>query len=161
MTQHFSSNVESIGASASASVLPINIQVWFPLGLIGLISLQSRRLSRIFSSTTIWKHQFFGAQPSLWSISHIYTWLLEKPQLWFYTEDYSNIISVLRDGVKGFRSSPIMDSLESKNRASHLPAYSFQRLPSVYRTQAETRHLLGVGKGQSGSLGLADASFYI
>ena len=58
-----------------ASVLPMNIQGWFPLGLTGLISLQYKGLSRVFSSTTIEKHQFFGAQPSLWSNSHIRTWL--------------------------------------------------------------------------------------
>ena len=58
---------QSIGASALASVLPMNIQAWFPLGLTGLISLQSKGLSRVFSSTTIWKHQFFILQPSLWS----------------------------------------------------------------------------------------------
>ena len=63
------------GASASASVLPMNIQGWFPLGLTGLISLQSKGLSRVFSSTTVSKHQFFGAQPSLWFNSHIHTWL--------------------------------------------------------------------------------------
>ena len=51
---------------------------WFPLGVTGLISLQSRGLSSVFSSTTVWKHQFFGAQPSLWSTSHISTWLTEK-----------------------------------------------------------------------------------
>ena len=62
----------------------MNIQCWFPLGLTGLISLQSMGISRVFSSTTIQKHQFFGAQPSLWSNSHIHTWLLEKPQLWLY-----------------------------------------------------------------------------
>ena len=62
---------------ASASILPMNIQDWFPVRLTGLI-LQSG-FSRVFSSTTIWKHQFFGAQPSLWSNSHIHTWLLEKP----------------------------------------------------------------------------------
>ena len=69
---------QSIGASASASVLPMNIQDWFPLGWTGLISLLSKGLSRVFSSTTVWKHHFFGAQPSLWSISHICTWLLEN-----------------------------------------------------------------------------------
>ena len=57
----------------------MNIQGWFPLGLTGLISLLSRELSRVFSSTTVWKHQFFGSQPSLWSNSHICTQLLEKP----------------------------------------------------------------------------------
>ena len=57
-------------ASASASVLPMNIQGWFILGLTYLISLQSKGLSRVFSRTTIWRHQFFGTQPSLWSNSH-------------------------------------------------------------------------------------------
>ena len=70
---------QSIVASASASVLPMSIQGWFPLGLTGLISLQSKGLSRVFSSITIQKHQFIGTQPSLWSNSHICTWLLEKP----------------------------------------------------------------------------------
>ena len=60
----------------SASVLPMNIQGWLPLGWTGLISLQSKGLSRAFSSTTIWKHWFFGTQPSLWSNSHIHTLLL-------------------------------------------------------------------------------------
>ena len=63
----------------SASGLPMNIYDWFPLGLTGLISLQSKRLSRVFSRTTIWKHQFFSAQLSLWPNSRIHTWLLEKP----------------------------------------------------------------------------------
>ena len=79
MSQLFISGGQSIGASASAWVLPVNIQDWFPLGLTGLIFLQSKKgLSRIFSNTTFQKHQLFGAQPSLWSISHIHTWLLEK-----------------------------------------------------------------------------------
>ena len=65
---------------ATASVLPMNIQGWFPLGLIGLILL-SKGLSRVFSSTTIWKHQFFGTQPSS---SHIHTSLQEKSQFWLY-----------------------------------------------------------------------------
>ena len=72
---------QSIGVSASESVLPMNIQDWFPLGLTALISLQSKGLSRVFSNTTVQKHQFFSAQPSLWSNSHIHTWLLEKPWL--------------------------------------------------------------------------------
>ena len=66
----FASGGQSIGVSASASVLPMNIQDWFPLGLIGLILLLSKGLSRVFFSTTVWKHQFFSAQPSLWSSSH-------------------------------------------------------------------------------------------
>ena len=60
---------------ASASVLQVNIQGWFPLGLTGLISLLSKGLSRVFFSTAVWKHQFFSAQPSLWSNSHIHIWL--------------------------------------------------------------------------------------
>ena len=65
MSLLFTSADQSTGTSASASVLPMNIQGWFPLGLISLISMQSMGLSRVFSSTTIRKHQFFGAQPSL------------------------------------------------------------------------------------------------
>ena len=70
---------QSIGVSASASVLPMNIQDWFPLWLAAWISLQSKGLSRVFSNTTVQKHQFFGAQPSSQSNSHIHTWPLEKP----------------------------------------------------------------------------------
>ena len=69
MSQLFALGGQSIGASAS--VLPMNIQDWLPWGLTGLISLQSKGLSRVFSST-IWKHQFFSTQPSLWSTSHPY-----------------------------------------------------------------------------------------
>ena len=72
---------QSIGASALASVLPMDIQDWFPLGWTGLI-LQSNRLSEVFSNTTVQKHQFFGTQLSLLSNFHIHTWLLEKPSLW-------------------------------------------------------------------------------
>jgi len=79
ISQFFTSGSQSIKVSASASVLPMNIQGWFPLGLTGLISLQSKGLSRVFSSTTVWRHQFFRAQPFLLSSSHIHTWLLEKP----------------------------------------------------------------------------------
>ena len=77
-TDHFfTSGGQSIGASES--VLPMNIQDRFPLGWTGWISFQSKGLSSVFSNTTIQKHQFFGAQPSLWSNSHIHMWLLEKP----------------------------------------------------------------------------------
>ena len=68
----FTSGGQGIGASALASVLLMNIQDWFPLGLIGLISLLSKGLSRVFSNTTVQKHQFSGVQPSLWSNSHIH-----------------------------------------------------------------------------------------
>ena len=78
MSQLFASGGQSIGVSVSTSVLPMNIQDWFPLGWTGWISLQSKGLSRVFSNTTLQKHQFFSAVPSLWSNSHIHTWLLEK-----------------------------------------------------------------------------------
>ena len=78
MNQFFTSGGQSIGASASASVLPMNIQDWFPLGWIGWLSLQFKGLSRVFN-TTVQKHQFFSTQLSLQSNSHIHTWLLEKP----------------------------------------------------------------------------------
>ena len=81
----FASAGQSIGVSASASVLPMNIQGWFSLRLTGLISLQSKGLSRVFSSTIIQKHQFFEAQSSLWSNFHICTWLLENPVLTIWT----------------------------------------------------------------------------
>ena len=82
MSQLFASGGQSI--RASATVLPMSMQGWLPLGLTGLISLLSKGLSRVFSSTTIQKHPFFSAQPSLWSTSHICTWLLEKSWLWLY-----------------------------------------------------------------------------
>ena len=66
----FASGNQSIGASASASILPMNIWCWFPLGLTGLISLLPNGLSRVFPSTTVWKRQFFSIQPSLWSNTH-------------------------------------------------------------------------------------------
>ena len=78
MTQLFASGGQSIGVSASTSVPPVNIQDWFPLGWTDWIPLQSKRLLRVFSNTTVQKHQFFGSQPSSQSNSHIHTWPLEK-----------------------------------------------------------------------------------
>ena len=78
MIQLFASHVQTLGSSASASVLPMNIQDWFPLGLIGYTSLEIRGLSRVFSKTTVQKHQYFSTQPSIWSNSHSQMWLLEK-----------------------------------------------------------------------------------
>ena len=78
MSRLFTSGGQSTGASASVSVLPMNVQGWFSFRLAGLISLLSKELSRVFSSTTVRKHQFFSAQPSLWSNSHIHMWLLGK-----------------------------------------------------------------------------------
>ena len=82
MSQLFAWGGQSI--RASATVLPMSMQGWLPLGLTGLISLLSKGLSRVCSSTAIQKHPFFSAQPSLWSTSHICTWLLEVLWLWLY-----------------------------------------------------------------------------
>ena len=79
MSQLFAGGGQSIGVSASASVLPMNTQDWSPLGWTGWISLQSKGLSRVFSNTTVQKHQFFSTQVSSQSNSHIHTWPLEKP----------------------------------------------------------------------------------
>ena len=79
VSQLFTWGGQSIGVSASASLLPMNTQDWSPLGWTGWISLQSKGLSRVFSNTTVQKHQFFSAQLSSQSNSHIHTWPLEKP----------------------------------------------------------------------------------
>ena len=86
MSQLFSSGGQRIGVTAL--VLPVNIQEWFPLGLVGLISFLSKGLSRVLFSTTVQKHQFFGAQPSLWSSSYLHTWLLENHKF-----DYTHLLS--------------------------------------------------------------------
>ena len=78
VSQLFTSGGQSIRVSALASVLPMNIQDWFLLGWTGWLSLQSKELSRVFSNTTVQKHQFFSAQLSSQSNSHVHTWLLEK-----------------------------------------------------------------------------------
>ena len=79
MSQLFASGGQSTGVSASASVLPMNTQDGSPLGWTRWLSLQSKGLSRVFSNTTVQKHQFFGAKLSSQSNSHIHTWPLEKP----------------------------------------------------------------------------------
>ena len=90
VSQFFTSGGQSTGASASASVLPVNIQDSFPFWLTGLISLQSRGLSRVFSSTTVGKHQFFGAYPSLWSNSHTRACYWKN-----HSFDYTDVMSLL------------------------------------------------------------------
>ena len=79
MSPFFASGGQNIGASASASVLLMNTQDWFPLGWTAWISIQSKGLSRAFFKTAVQKHQFFDAQLSFWSNSHIHTWPLKKP----------------------------------------------------------------------------------
>ena len=95
MSQHLASGGQSIGVSASASVHPMNIHSWFPLGLTSLTSLQSNGLSRVFSNTTVLKHQFFCTQPSFWSSSHIHTWLMEKPlslTIWTFVDKVMSLL---------------------------------------------------------------------
>ena len=82
MSQFFASGSQRNRVSVSASVLPMNIQDWFPLGWTGWTSLLSKGLLRVFSNTTAQNHQFFSAQPSSQSNSHIHTWPQEKPELW-------------------------------------------------------------------------------
>ena len=82
MSQFFISSSQSIGISASTSILPMNTQDWSPLGWTGLITLQSKGLSRVFSNTTVQKHQFYGSQLSSLSNFHIHTWPLEKSYPW-------------------------------------------------------------------------------
>ena len=99
VSQLFISGGQSIGASASASVLPVNIQGWFPLGRAGWISLQSKELSRVFFSTTIQKHQFSGSQPSLWSNSHIHTELPYDPAITLLDTYLKEIKSLYQRGI--------------------------------------------------------------
>ena len=110
---------QSIGASASTSVLPMNIQGWLPLGLTGLISLLSKGVSRVFSNTTVQKHQFFGTQLSLWSNSHIHSWLLEKPKLWLDGPFVSKVISLLFDTLFRFVTAFLPRSIFLFHGCSH------------------------------------------
>ena len=84
MSRLFPSSGQSIGVSASASVLPMNIQGWFPLRLMGLIFLLSKGLSGVFSTTTVLRHQFSGILPPLRSSSHNHTWPMGRPQPWLH-----------------------------------------------------------------------------
>ena len=94
ISQFFASGGQSIGVSASmTSVPPMNTQDWSPLGWSGWISLQSQGLSKVFFNTTVQKNQFFGAQLSFQSNSHIHTWLLEKPQPWLDGPLLTNIFA--------------------------------------------------------------------
>ena len=97
MSQFFTSHGQRLELQ-----LQLNIQGWFSLGLTGLISLQSKGLSRVFSSSTIQKHQFFSAQPLFWSNSHIYTWLLEKPMALTIWTFVGKVISLLFNTLSRF-----------------------------------------------------------
>ena len=102
MSWLLTSGGQNIGASASISVLPRNIQSRFPLGLTGLISLLSKGLSCVFSSTTVQKHQLCSAQPSLWSNSDIHTWLLGKTITLSMVTFVSKVMSLLFDTLSRF-----------------------------------------------------------
>ena len=103
MSRLFTSGGQNIGASASASVLSMNIQDWFLLGWSGWISLLSKGLSGVFSSTMVWKSRFFHTLPSLWFNSHIYTWLLEKTTaLTFVSKVMSLLFNMLSSFVIDF-----------------------------------------------------------
>ena len=102
MSQFFASGGQSIGTSASVSVPPMNIQDWFPLRLTGWISLQSKGLSRVFSNTTVQKHQFFSAQPSLWSNSHIHTMTTGKTTVLTRWTFLGKVIPLLFDMLSRF-----------------------------------------------------------
>ena len=128
ISQFFASGGQSIGVSASASVLPVNTQDWSPLGWTGWISLQSMGLSRVFSNITIQKHPFFGAQLSLWSNSHIHTW--PQPSLDGPLSAMSLLFNMLSRLVITFLSrskhlliswlqSPSAVILEPKNKVWH------------------------------------------
>ena len=111
MSQFFASGGQSIRASASALVLPMNIQDWSPLGWTGWTSLQSKGLSRVFSNTTVQQHQFFGTQLSLWSSSHIHTRLLEKPysKKIHKSSEILKILPLIFRRISGFPEGSIME----------------------------------------------------
>ena len=140
MSQFFESGGQNTRASISALVLPMNVQGWFPLGLTGLISLWSKELSRVFSSTTVRKHQFFVAQPSLWSNSHICPWLLEEPKLWLYGPFWQNDTSAFKYVCYSFPSKEqaSFNSMAAVTVCSHFGAqdnkicHCFHFFPSIY-----------------------------
>ena len=107
MSRLFESGGQSIGASAS--VLPMNIQGWSPLGLTGLIILLSKGFSRIFSSTTVWKHRFFGYQTSSWSTSHICPWLWKTIALTIWTF-VGKVMPLLFNTLSRFVNNPLQYS---------------------------------------------------
>ena len=105
MSQFFTLGGQSIEGSASISVLPMNIQAWFPSGWTGWISLQSKGRSRVFSKTTVQKHQFFGTQLSLWSNFHIHTWPLENLIEKFFS--FAATTCSLQDLSSSIRDQPL------------------------------------------------------
>ena len=140
MSQLLTLGTQSI--AASASVLPMNIKGWFPLGLIGLIFSLSKGLSRVFS-TTIWKHQFFSTQPSLRSKSDIHTWVLEKPQLWLIWTFVRKVMSLLFNMLSRFvtaflpRSKHVFSWLQSATTVILEPKKIKSVLVSITGTESD------------------------
>ena len=122
MSQFFTSRGQSIGVSASASVLPMNIQDWFPLGWTGWISLHSKGLARVFSNTTVQKHQFFSTQLSLYSSSHIHTWYWKK-----HSFDWQTFVGKVMSLLFNMLSRLVITFLP---RSKHL-LISWQQSPSA------------------------------
>ena len=155
MSQLFVSGGQSIGASASASVLPMNIQDWVPLGLTGWVSLQSKGLSRVFSNTTVQEHQFFGTQLSLWSTLTSYMTTGKTIGLTFFGKVMSLLFNMLSRLIIAFlpRSKCLLISglqslsaviLEPKKIVSHSFHFSPIYLPWRDRTECHDLNVLNV-----------------
>ena len=126
VSQLFTSGGQSIGASASKSVFPNNVQDWFPLEWAGLISLLYEGLSGVFFNTKVQKHQFFGAQPLLWSNSHIHTWLLEKNTALTIWTFVCKVMSLL------FNTLSMLSWLFLPRNKPHLASFNFVAAVTMY-----------------------------
>ena len=138
MSQLCSSGSQSTGASASASVLPMNSQGWFPLRLTGLIFLQSRGLSGVSSSTSVQKHQFFGTQPSLWPNSHSYMTTRKKHSFLLFCETRR----CRKCKPSASPSSPTMHCLDRRSRDTSLWLPQFVCFTSLqFASELHSRHM--------------------
>ena len=159
MSQLFAWGSQSTGVSALALFPPRKSQGWSPSEWTGWISLQSKGLSRVFSNTTVQKHQFIGAQPSLWSNSHTLTWPLEEPELWVYRPLSAKWCLCLSSG--GMFLAPVFLGNRSWTYFHGLPACGPQRIidaghPVRWVTAQET-HLPGSMRGPASGLGVCDS----
>ena len=129
MSQLLSSSGQSIGPAALASVLSMNIQGWFPLGLTGLISLQSKGLSRVFSKTTVQKHQFFSIQPSLWSNSHRHMWKWKSlSRVWLFVIPI--VHGILQARILGWEAFTFSRYLPNSRTQPRSPTLQVDCLPA-------------------------------
>ena len=120
------------GATVSATVFPMNIQDWFPLGWTGLISMQSQGLSRVFSRAKFQKHQFFSAHPSSWSNSHSCTRLLERPEFWLDGPQLQNDVLAFYYNVECRHSFPSTEQASLIAWLQSLPAVTLNQIPYDY-----------------------------